>query len=160
MRSFTLPAMLAAAALAVGCAGGGYYSEVGYSSPDLVYVSPGVSVVADYDEPVFYSDNYYWRYNNNNWYRSNYYDRGWSYARPPIAVGRIQSPYAYRHYRGPDAQVVRRGYYGGYNRQPVRRDYRGGIYRNDGYRGGTYRNDGYRGDRSRGNRTVIRDHRR
>ena len=136
MRSYSLPAMLAAATLAVGCAGGGYGTVTATTySPDLVYVSPGVSVIADYNEPVFYSDNYYWRYDNNGWYRSSYYDRGWTYARPPVAVMQIQSPYAYRHYR-PNNQVVGRGYVRG-----------GGYYRNDGYRG-------------RVNRGTIRDHRR
>jgi len=136
MSRFTLPAILAAAALAVGCTGTiatrGTVSATTYA-PDLVYVSPGVSVIADYDEPVFYSDNYYWRSDNNGrWYRSSYYDRGWSYAPAPRAVLTIQSPGAYRHYR-PAGYTVRR----------------------DSNRGRTY-------DRGhdRRSRPVIRDHRR
>jgi len=76
-------------------------------APSLVYVSPGVSVIEDYDQPVFYSDNYYWRYDSGNWYRSRNYRGGWQVdARVPVAVRRIERPHAYVHYRG---NVVRRG---------------------------------------------------
>lgn len=68
-------------------------------APDLVYVSPGVQVIADYNEPIFYSDGFYWRYYGGTWYRSSYYTGGWVYARPPVAVLRIDRPYAYAHYR-------------------------------------------------------------
>ena len=82
-----------AAALAAGCAA--TVSADAYG-PDLVTVSPGVQVIADYDEPIFYSDGFYWRYYGGIWYRSNYYTGGWVYARPPVAVLRIDRPYAYR----------------------------------------------------------------
>ena len=75
--------------------------------PDLVTVSPGVQVIADYDEPIFYSDGFYWRYYGGAWYRSNYYTGGWVYARPPVAVLRIDRPYAYRHYRPPAGSATR-----------------------------------------------------
>lgn len=116
MRGTLLTVALAAAAL------GGCYTtgEVGYratyttpsadvyvSTPDLVTVSPGVQVVADYDEPVFYTDGFYWRFYNNGWYRSNNYAAGWYFVdRPPVAVLRIDRPYAYAHYR-PQGYVVR-----------------------------------------------------
>ena len=68
---------------------------------------PGVQVVADYDEPVFYNDGFYWRFYNNGWYRSNNYATGWYYyERPPVAVLRIDRPYAYVRYR-PQGYVVR-----------------------------------------------------
>ncbi|HEY0193401.1 MAG TPA: hypothetical protein VGC42_19930 [Kofleriaceae bacterium] len=91
------------------------------SSPDLVEVSPGVQVVADYDEPVFYSDGFYWRWYENGWYRSNNYYSGWGYyERPPAAIVRIDSPYNYRHYR-PSGYVTRRQ--APYRRsEPVRRE--------------------------------------
>lgn len=109
MRRLMFPAVLALI-VASGCAGttsGGYYASASYSTPDLVYVSPGVQVIADYDEPIFYSDGFYWRYYGNTWYRSPYYNRGWIYARPPSAILRIDRPYAYRHYR-PSGYVSRR----------------------------------------------------
>jgi hypothetical protein len=68
-------------------------------APDLVYVSPGVQVIADYDEPVFYSDGYYWRETNGTWYRSSYHTHGWVYAAPPRTVISIQNRHSYRRYR-------------------------------------------------------------
>jgi hypothetical protein len=77
------------------------------SGPDLVTVSPGVQVVADYDEPVFYTDGFYWRFYNGGWYRSNDYASGWYFApAPPIVIARIDRPYAYVHYR-PRGYVAR-----------------------------------------------------
>jgi hypothetical protein len=118
----TILLVLAAGALVTGCyahgdvgASGGYYATA--SSPDLVYVSPGVQVIADYDEPVFYADNFYWRYYGNVWYRSSYHTGGWVVYTPPRAVLSIRSPYAYSHYR-PAGYVARRSY------QPAYRDSR------------------------------------
>ena len=83
-------------------------------APSLVYVSPGVSVIADYDYPVFYSDNYYWRYDGGLWYRSSSYRGGWvSSVNVPVSVRRIDRPQAYIRYKG---TVTRRG--------PVVRDHR------------------------------------
>jgi hypothetical protein len=97
MRQLRLLGYAMAIAVALGgctatVAGGGY-------GPDLVEVSPGVQVIADYDEPIFYSDGYYWRYGGNAWYRSSYYTGGWAYATPPPAIVRIDRPYTYAHYR-------------------------------------------------------------
>lgn len=119
MRGLILSAALGAAAL-TGCYATG---DVGYSAsatytvapddgyaatPDLVTVQPGVQVVADYDEPVFFSDGFYWRFYDGYWYRSNHYAYGWYYwDRPPVAVLRIDRPYAYVHYR-PSGYVARR----------------------------------------------------
>src|SRR6476619_2646561 len=95
----------------VGCSTGPAYASASgdayVSTPALVEVSPGVQVVADYDEPVFYTDGFYWRFYNNGWYRSNNYATGWYYyERPPVAVLRIDRPYAYAHYR-PAGYVAR-----------------------------------------------------
>jgi hypothetical protein len=112
MRGLILSAAFGAAALA-GCyvsdgagpaySGGAYAttSADGYAAtPDLVTVQPGVQVVADYDEPVFFVDGFYWRFNDGYWYRSNNYYAGWYfYERPPVAVLRIERPYTYAHYR-------------------------------------------------------------
>src|ERR1700709_928060 len=70
------------------------------STPDLVYAAPGVQVVADYDDPVFYSDGFYWRYDDGGWYRSNNYAGGFAYWNaPPQAIITINDPGHYRHYR-------------------------------------------------------------
>jgi hypothetical protein len=93
MRSI-LPAVLLAAVLGGGCA-----ATVTASTPDLVYAAPGVQVIADYDQPIFYSDGFYWWWSGGIWYRSSYYTGGWVAARPPVAVMRIERPYAYVRYR-------------------------------------------------------------
>src|SRR4051812_32832547 len=48
LRTFVLAAVVAAGGCAATVASDGY-------GPDLVTVSPGVQVIADYDEPIFYS---------------------------------------------------------------------------------------------------------
>jgi hypothetical protein len=93
MRSI-LPAVLFAAVLGTGCA-----ATVTASTPDLVYAGPGVQVIADYDQPIFYSDGLYWWWSGGVWYRSSYYTGGWVAARPPVAVMRIERPYSYVRYR-------------------------------------------------------------
>ena len=87
--------------LAGGCLVSGTVRTRAYVEPELVYVSPGVQVVYDYDEPVFYSDGYYWRYQGNVWYRSSYHTHGWvRWRNVPTAVVRIDHPRGYVHYRG------------------------------------------------------------
>jgi hypothetical protein len=90
-----------------GQVGGGAYVEA--DQPDLVYVSPGVYVVSDYDEPVFYDEGFYWLNRDGIWYRSRVHTGGWaqvSYV--PVGVRHIQRPRAYVHYRA-NGRVYRRG---------------------------------------------------
>jgi hypothetical protein len=86
-----------------GCVGSGgvrYGAHATVYTPELVEIEPGVRVVVDYDEPVFYSDGAYWRYYAGVWYRSPQYNRGWiRVSAPPIAVRRIERPERYVHYR-------------------------------------------------------------
>jgi hypothetical protein len=102
MRVITI-AVIAAVGLATGCyteADVGY--RLGYTtpSPDLVYVSPGVQVVADFDVPVFFADGMYWRYAGGVWYRSYSHSGGWQVTTSvPVAVRRIDRPERFAHYR-------------------------------------------------------------
>jgi hypothetical protein len=82
------------------------YGGYAYADPDLAYVGPDVYAVANYGRPVFYSNNYYWLYDNGLWYRSAYYTGGWARAYPPTAVLRIERPWTYRNYR-PDRRYTR-----------------------------------------------------
>lgn len=151
--------LLISAGLATGCYGTtsvGYSPGYSYATPDLAYVSPGVSVIANYDQPIFYSGGYYYSNFDGGWYRSPYYTHGWGYvATPPYGIAGIRSPYAYRYYRPygytPRYRPVP------YNRveRPYYQSYRGGTYNRGGtyyrgggtyYRGGTYHGGGtYRG---------------
>lgn len=107
MKNILLP-LVTALGFTAGCytqgdvgmsysSGGGYYAA---SGPDLYYYSPGVSVVAYSDDPVFYSDNYYWRYYDGVWYQSPYWNTGWSVSyNVPYGVRSIDRPYSYARFR-------------------------------------------------------------
>jgi hypothetical protein len=139
MQRILLP-VAAALALAAGCytqgdVGVGY--SVGYAAPapDLVYVSPGVSVVAYADYPIFYSDNYYWRYDDGIWYRSSYYNGGWVvWHDVPYRVRSIDRPYRYTRYAPAYQGGVRdHRVYGSYGDRPAAtapavRDHRAPVY--------------------------------
>jgi hypothetical protein len=95
-------AWVVAAALG-GCAAGEaeYGADVRVTSPELVAISPGVQVIADADDPVFYADGYYWLYRDNVWLRSDSYRGG--FARidvnmVPSEVRTIDRPSTYAHY--------------------------------------------------------------
>ncbi|MGE0401004.1 MAG: hypothetical protein AB7T06_30120 [Kofleriaceae bacterium] len=93
--------------IAVASCGGPVHGTVSVSTPDLVYVAPGVRVIADYGESIFFVDGFYWWYVDGLWYRSTYYTGGWVYiASPPLAVIRIGDPVRFKHYR-PSNYVVR-----------------------------------------------------
>jgi len=134
MRSIT--AFCAAAVLTLGvagCAGSvAYRGSAGYSysQPTLVAIGPDLWVVENYERPIFYSDGYYWRYDNRTWYRSYRGDSAWvrvDYGYVPHTVARIDRPHRYVHYRAPRGYVRRTppGWYHDRDRTPRR----GGYYR-------------------------------
>jgi hypothetical protein len=113
--------------LGAGCSGVGYRGtvEVSASAPDLAYVAPGVHVIADYDEPIFYANGYYWWFYDGVWYRSPTYTGGWVYvSAPPTGIARIYEPHRYRHYRPQGYTVHRRPVPSHEVRRPVVRDHR------------------------------------
>ncbi len=104
-----LAATILAATLAGGCVVRTHRRPVVVTSatPDLVLIAPGVQVIADYDEPIFFADGHYWWYVDGLWYRSAVYTGGWVYVpSPPVVIVRIGEPHHYRHYR-PHGYVVR-----------------------------------------------------
>jgi hypothetical protein len=86
--------------------------------PPLVVVQPGVSVVRDLDQEVFYANGYYWVRQDGYWYRAPDHRRGWTRVEPRgVPAPLVQAPPGrYRHYRGEEA---RRG-----DREQGRRDER------------------------------------
>jgi hypothetical protein len=113
-----------------------------------VDVGGGVQVVYDYHEPVFYSDNYYWRFYGGTWYRSSVYNSGWVvYNDVPYSVRRIDRPHAYARYR-PSGYVPRA------RRDPYVRDHR--SYDGGGYRPAPAVRDHRTYDRPA---PAVRDHR-
>jgi hypothetical protein len=124
MQRILLP-VVAALGLATGCytqgdVGVGYSYGYAAPAPSMYYVSPGVSVVAYSDYPVFYSDNYYWRYDGGLWYRSSYHGGGWVvWNDVPYRVRSIDRPYRYARYDGRwsrSAPAYNGRYQGGYVR--------------------------------------------
>lgn len=100
MKRFTMLAILVGA-LSGACTAG-VVAHPGYvvgATPDLVEVAPGVKVIADYDEPIFYTDGFYWWYVDGAWYRSTYYTGGWVLVPPPSVIVNIHNPYNWRHHR-------------------------------------------------------------
>ena len=99
MKRFVLSAVLFAAFAGAMGSSGSVSARPIVVAPGLVTIGPGVQVLPDTDIPVFYSNNYYWRFYRNHWWRSPYYDRGWVYGAPPRAVLGIGRPDRYAHYR-------------------------------------------------------------
>ena len=93
------------AASLAGCGATGdveYSGEVRVTSPELVAISPGVQVVEDADEPLFYADNNYWLYRDSTWYRSDSYRGGFArvdYTYVPSEIRTIDRPQVYVQYR-------------------------------------------------------------
>jgi hypothetical protein len=87
------------ATTSTGYVGGGAVVTTTTVEPDLVYVSPGVQVIADYDEPIFYSDGFYWRETGGIWYRSRVHTGGWVTYSAPHALITVRDRHTYRHYR-------------------------------------------------------------
>jgi len=101
LRTSLILGGLLALATTTGCyARGTAGVRASYAAPELVYVSPGVQVVADYDVPVFYSQGFYWRYNSGVWMRSRIHNRGFVRVHTvPVAVRGIRYPHRYVHVR-------------------------------------------------------------
>ena len=102
--SLALSGLLLLAGATSGCivhgrAGVGATAQV--STPAMVEVSPGVMVIEDYNEPVFYSDGYYWLYSDGGWMRSSYHNGGWvRHHAVPARLHGIRNPRGYVRYRG------------------------------------------------------------
>ena len=69
--------------------------------PHLVFAEPGVQVVEDYDEEVFFADDYYWHRRGNEWFRTRRHDGGWDTVEPRLVPRAIVAvPVGkYRHWK-------------------------------------------------------------
>src|SRR3954469_20814060 len=80
------------------------------AAPPLVVVQPGVQVVADQDEEVFYSNGWYWVQRDGYWYRAHNPRSGFLFVERrhvPVAVVRLP-PGHYRHWRREEARKERK----------------------------------------------------
>lgn len=76
--------------------------------PPLVVVEPGVQVVEDNDEEVFFVDSYYWVRRGPTWYRTRDHHGGWVVVdgpRVPPTLVRLP-PGQYRRYKHGKAVVI------------------------------------------------------
>ena len=89
-------------ALSGGCTGSEQLAYAGQSTtPVLVVSRPAPQVIADLDEPIFYSGNDYWRSEGGFWYRSTSHTGGWQRTEDaPVELRTIDRPFAYIHYHG------------------------------------------------------------
>jgi hypothetical protein len=83
-------------------------------APPLVVVSPGVQVVRDYGDEVFFVDGWYWCRRDSYWFRTRDYRGGWVVAERhyvPATLVKIP-PGHYKRYKGrgapPPGAVVHR----------------------------------------------------
>jgi hypothetical protein len=79
-----------------------YAGEVRVTSPELIEIYPGVQVIADADEPIFYSHDRYWLYRDGYWHRSTDYRRDYTrveMTNVPQEVRVIERPQLYVQYR-------------------------------------------------------------
>jgi hypothetical protein len=84
--------------------------------PPLVQVEPGVRVVQDFDDEVFFINGWYFVERDGNWYRTRDHRGTWRYVKPaglPAALAHHE-PGRYRHWQHddrrtwPDARADRR----------------------------------------------------
>jgi len=101
-----------AATLAGACAGQEqqveYAASVNVDRPELVALGPDVDVVVGAREPVFRTNNAFWLYRGESWYRSDEL-RGASWVRivtPPSSLTAIVEPGRFANYRA-DRTVYR-----------------------------------------------------
>lgn len=70
-------------------------------TPPLVVVTPGIQVVEDHDEEVFYTGGFYWVRRSDRWYRARRPNAEFAYVErrsvPPTLVK--MTPGHYRRYR-------------------------------------------------------------
>ncbi len=84
-----LAAALAAPALALAQASVQLRLDLPVVMPQLVVASPGVQVVPDVDEEIFYVNGWYWVRQDGGWYRSHSPQRGWYFVAPERVPGRL-----------------------------------------------------------------------
>jgi hypothetical protein len=85
--------------------------RIGFPAPPpLVVVSPGVQVVPDYGEEVFFVNGWYWLRRDAVWYRTRDHRGGWVVVPQrtvPAALVRIP-PGQYKHWRKEEMKAERR----------------------------------------------------
>ncbi|MHB8878651.1 MAG: hypothetical protein ACYC8T_33545 [Myxococcaceae bacterium] len=72
-------------------------------APPLVIVAPGIQVVPDYHEEVFFTDGWYWYRQEDRWYQARDYRGGWvvvEHKRVPPGLTRMPPGHYKKFKRG------------------------------------------------------------
>jgi hypothetical protein len=79
------------------------------AAPPLVVVRPGIQVVENYDEEVFYTGGWYWVRRDNGWYRARGPRAAFVYCEPHRVPGGLVRlpPGQYRHWHRAEARAER-----------------------------------------------------
>jgi hypothetical protein len=81
-------------------------------APPLVVVQPGIQVVEDWNEEVFFTRGYYWVQRDGYWYRARSPRAHFVYVEPryvPAAIVRMP-PGHYKHWRKAEAKAERKAW--------------------------------------------------
>jgi hypothetical protein len=112
MRNLMLCALvIVSAAPAPGRAQVAVDIRIGFPSPPpLVVVSPGVQVVPDYEEEVFFVNGWYWLRSDARWYRTRDHRGGWVLVPPRAVPASLVSlpPGRYKHWRKDQEKAERK----------------------------------------------------
>ena len=70
--------------------------------PPLIVIEPGIQVVEDNDDEIFFVDNWYWHRRGPNWYRTQRHDGGWVVVEGRHVPGKLVgfAPGSYRKWHG------------------------------------------------------------
>lgn len=75
--------------------------------PALVVVEPGIQVVPDYDEEVFFVSGWYWHRRGGHWFKAKDYRGGWVVVNRGVPPGLARIPPGkYRHWRAPEHRAT------------------------------------------------------
>lgn len=113
MKRLALAFALALSLAPAASAQVGVHIDVGLpAAPPLVVVQPGIQVVEDWHEEVFYTRGWYWVRRDGYWYRARGPRATFVYVEPrrvPVALVRIP-PGHYKHWRKAEAKAERKAW--------------------------------------------------
>lgn len=87
--------------------------RIGFASPPpLVVVSPGIQVVPDYEEEIFFVDGWYWLRRDALWYRTRDHRGGWIVVPPRAVPASLVSlpPGRYKHWQKDQEKAERKAF--------------------------------------------------
>lgn len=70
------------------------------AQPALVVVAPGIQVVPDYGEEVFFVSGWYWHRRGGHWFKAKDHHGGWVHVAKGVPLGLVRIPHGkYRHFK-------------------------------------------------------------